>query len=409
MLPLESDYTWTFTTGTAEYPAVRIIRVVSDAGRDKDGDGLYDELVLTLEVEILDPASDWWCSYNLNGQLRDKYGENIDWTSAIPGSLGIGVWAIDLVFDGNKIAGHGVDGPYEIKSLYIYDDCDLNRYHAFGQPYRTYPYQANAFYSVLRLSNIPQIAVAMDSSNEGVLNLEDYATHSIYNVADLSYTITSNSKPDAGVRIDEADHSLDIQPAAGFAGYTDVTLEARDQDGIASIDTFRVNVLENYRFPSAGWYTLSLSSQPENTDISSVMGAIEGKYDLVWTYENGVWKLFNPANPGLSDLSTMEAGKGYWIRLSQPANLVTLGATVEGQSTDLVPGWNFVGYNGTVSRTPADAFSSIAGRYLSVWVYDADAWKAYVPDEPGMSDLVTVRPGYGYWINAIMDTLWTLP
>ena len=111
-------------------------------------------------------------------------------------------------------------------------------------------------------SNIPEVGVGVNSSNDNLLNLEDYASHVTYNVSYLNYSILINSHPDAGVSID-ANHNIDINPSAGFNGFSDVTIEAKDQDGERVLDTFRVSVLNSYNFTDTGWYLISLTSQPK--------------------------------------------------------------------------------------------------------------------------------------------------
>ena len=36
-------------------------------------------------------------------------------------------------------------------------------------------------------------------------------------------------------------------------------------------------------------------------------------------------------------------------------------------------------------------------------------FRVYDPDNPGFSDLPTMEPGYGYWINTTEACMWTLP
>jgi hypothetical protein len=198
-------------------------------------------------------------------------------------------------------------------------------------------------------------------------------------------------------------------PIAGFSGYSDVTVELKDQDGFRALDNFRVSVLKSYKFADAAWQLISLTSQPADTNIATVLASISGKYDSVWAYVNGTWEAYFPNNPGFSNLDTMEAGKGYWVFSNQAANLSTEGSTISGQSIDLVQGWNLISYNSTITRTVSDALASIAGRYLSVWAYIDNGWKFYDPNNPGSSTLTEMEPGYGYWINAIMDVTWPLP
>lgn len=73
---LGADYSWSFTTGTSQSGGVRIVEVVSDQAIDGNGDGMYDTLVVRVRVEALNAGT-----YNMNGQLKDKYGDDIAWTS----------------------------------------------------------------------------------------------------------------------------------------------------------------------------------------------------------------------------------------------------------------------------------------------------------------------------------------
>jgi hypothetical protein len=159
---------------------------------------------------------------------------------------------------------------------------------------------------------------------------------------------------------------------------------------------------------NAGWDLISLYKQPADTDIGTVLAAISGKYISVWSYVNGSWKVYDPNNPGFSDLTTMEAGSGYWINMTEAANANIIGS-VPTTSLSLKRGWNLVGYNSSTSQAVADALASIAGNYVSAWAYMDGNWKVYDPANPGFSDLTTMEPGYGYWINTTKACTWTLP
>jgi hypothetical protein len=157
-----------------------------------------------------------------------------------------------------------------------------------------------------------------------------------------------------------------------------------------------------------GWNLISLNLQPEDNNIAAVLEDISDEVISVWAYENGSWQVYDPANPGFSDLTTMEAGKGYWINMSESGTLNVSGSTPS-NSVEITTGWNLVGYNSENAQDIADALESIDGQYISVWAYIDGAWKVYDPENPGFSDLTTMLPGYGYWINAIEECLWTLP
>ncbi len=158
---------------------------------------------------------------------------------------------------------------------------------------------------------------------------------------------------------------------------------------------------------SSSWNLISLPLQPSNTAIESVLNAISGKYESVWAFIGGTWKVYDPQNPGFSDLATMEAGWGYWIKMTEAATLNVSGS-ISSDSIDLVSGWNLVGYNSTNSQAVADALTSIDGKYVSVWAFIDGGWKVYDPANPGFSDLTTVEPTYGYWINTSQECAWSL-
>jgi hypothetical protein len=104
----------------------------------------------------------------------------------------------------------------------------------------------------------------------------------------------------------------------------------------------------------------------------------------------------------------MDAGRGYWINISEAATLTVSGSATS-DSVDLSSGWNLVGYNSSTSETTADALASIEGKYICAWAYMDGNWSLYDPENPGFSDLLLMEPGYGYWINASEASTRTLP
>jgi hypothetical protein len=198
-----------------------------------------------------------------------------------------------------------------------------------------------------------------------------------------------------------------------YNGTYEISIQAMDAEGNISMPKgTRVlqeqGALADIINLTPGWNLISLNKQPEDTNISKVLESIAGQYVSVWAYIDGSWKVYDPNNPGFSDLTIMEAGGGYWINMTAYA---TLSVTGSGPLTScsLTKDWNLVGYNSSTSQGVADALASIAGKYVSVWAYMNGNWKVYDPNNPGFSDLTTMEPGYGYWINATESCTWTLP
>ncbi len=159
---------------------------------------------------------------------------------------------------------------------------------------------------------------------------------------------------------------------------------------------------------NTGWNLSSLSLQPADTNITSVLESISGKYLSVWAYMDGSWRAYDPNSPGFSDLTTMEAGKGYWLNMTEAATLTVSGSTPS-NSIELVKSWNLVGYNSQTAKPIADCMSSIEGRYDSVSTYDPyeETWLQYVPDAlPFLSNLEFMQPGRGYWLYAKEECVW---
>lgn len=89
------------------------------------------------------------------------------------------------------------------------------------------------------ISGLPNKLVARNSTNDNLINLRLYATDPEIPAANLAYTITGNTDPQCGVSIDGSDY-IDITPALGWTGYSDVTVRATDEGGLFDEDTFRV-------------------------------------------------------------------------------------------------------------------------------------------------------------------------
>jgi len=113
-----------------------------------------------------------------------------------------------------------------------------------------------------------------------------------------------------------------------------------------------------------------------------------------------------PGNSG-NTVSNLEPGKAYWIKCYANISINIQGAKAA-TSVSINSGWNLVGFNLIESREVAIALDSISNKYISVWQFASGIWKTYNSSNPGLSDLSTMDPGYGYWINASENCTWTL-
>jgi hypothetical protein len=87
----------------------------SDAGRDTDGDGLFDQLVITATL-VIEPGEGGQ-PYRLEGWLVDANGGLASWATSQPQVLGEGTHNLALAFDGRVINERGVDGRFKLVAL----------------------------------------------------------------------------------------------------------------------------------------------------------------------------------------------------------------------------------------------------------------------------------------------------
>jgi hypothetical protein len=161
----------------------------------------------------------------------------------------------------------------------------------------------------------------------------------------------------------------------------------------------------------AGWNIVSLPVQPSNTSIGSVLGAINGKYQAVYSFDGSNYQQYVPGDSS-NNLTTMEAGRGYWVYMDEAASFTVSGSAAS-KSVRLSEGWNLVGYNSTSESSVTQAFASIAGKYEAVYGFNAssNSYSEHIPGttEKPANELTTLRPGQGYWVYATSGTDWSLP
>ncbi len=162
---------------------------------------------------------------------------------------------------------------------------------------------------------------------------------------------------------------------------------------------------------SGGWNLVSLPVVPNDTSISTVLGSAESSIQAVWTYNptsvnandtNGGWFVYRPDDVEHSSLSTMTAGYGYWISvtndtsISGSGSLLTKGPTTP-PSIDLTNGWNLVGYY----QIPGESSSNMTNAFKSIGTAGTDYTSLFgFNNASGASTNVdTILPGDGFWIS----------
>ncbi len=149
----------------------------------------------------------------------------------------------------------------------------------------------------------------------------------------------------------------------------------------------------------AGWSLVSIPEHQPETDPTAVTASIAANLLSVWSWEDGVWRFYDPARPQLSDLRIMDAGRAYWVELAAPDTLVGHGWPASG-SIQLEAGWNLVGLNDSAPRDVDGLLASTGSCVESIWGWDGATWHTWQRALRQLSDLTTLEPGHGYWVEA---------
>ena len=62
----------------------------------------------------------------------------------------------------------------------------------------------------------------------------------------------------------------------------------------------------------SGWNLVSISNSETATSIEEAFGQIMDKIISIWSFDEGAWRVYNPADIESSDLLEVEPGKGLW-------------------------------------------------------------------------------------------------
>ena len=181
-----------------------------------------------------------------------------------------------------------------------------------------------------------------------------------------------------------------------------------DNEGLKSSSEcmIEVNPSSQVLTVKSGWNLISISNAQGATPIEDTLEPIMEDIISIWSYDNEVWSVYDPANPEFSDLLEVKPGKGLWVNMRSDAELSVSGIAPL-NAVGLSAGWNLIGFSATGSRDVSEAISSITDNVIIVWAYKDGQWKTYDPQNPDFSDLTVMEPGYGYWINVKRSCLWT--
>lgn len=284
-IPLELPYEWHFTTGTETFNGLRIVGNYYDQANDNNNDGLFDNLQITIDVEVLTSGT-----YNLNARLIDGNGELLEWQTTNSIALAPGIHTLQLVFNGAPIRSNGINGPYILDALHFYNVSNATYFDLWFNAYETYPYDATDFYSLLRLNSLPDQELKINTNLNNAFNLEDYTSHDTLPISNISYSIFVNTDPRVGVSIDENNY-IDINPEPDTTAESDVTIKAIDTLGNWVTNTFHISVYEsslisiffplviNNYDPSAFTIVPILTSPVDGTTLNTLIPTLTWQVD----------------------------------------------------------------------------------------------------------------------------------
>ena len=158
---------------------------------------------------------------------------------------------------------------------------------------------------------------------------------------------------------------------------------------------------------SPGWNLVSLPlQQPANaSSVASALSSISGAYEVVWAYAGQSWQVYDPNDTAGSTLTTMQAGNGYWIKMTSQKTLSVSGSE-PACSLVLQNGWNLVGYNGASCAAASTVPSHISSSPSIFWGYSSKGWQFYQPANAG-STLAYLCSGAGFWIDVNGTATWS--
>jgi hypothetical protein len=143
---------------------------------------------------------------------------------------------------------------------------------------------------------------------------------------------------------------------------------------------------------------------------------VPSRLQQIWGYQAsgsssspGRWQVFKTGQSAgfPNDLTVIEPGRAYWVKLSQSADL-SLSGPAWSEELSLLPGWNLVGFPGIgLAADEIQDFPSVFGINLGsvqqVWTHENDT-KRFVGYDltaiPALKNLNQIKPSMGYWIYA---------
>ncbi|NOQ13805.1 MAG: hypothetical protein GQ583_04895 [Methyloprofundus sp.] len=150
-----STYNYSDFDTTNERPKDIDVKGSSSQGIDNNGNGLFDQLSVTVDLKLAHSGS-----YEWSASLFDSNGIELDFYNR-RAFLNAGKNSVDLMFDGYKIGENGKDGPYTVKGFLVFGaGVSLVR----SKVATTLPFHANEFEGFVFDNTPPEINITLSQS-----------------------------------------------------------------------------------------------------------------------------------------------------------------------------------------------------------------------------------------------------
>lgn len=161
---------------------------------------------------------------------------------------------------------------------------------------------------------------------------------------------------------------------------------------------------------SDGWNLVSSRIEITVSDTFSD----SSKFTSIWIWQNNNWAVYLPGentqtyaeSKGFAVLSIIIPGEGFWVNSLGNQNIFITGTESSDDTISLLSGWNLKGLVTDYSISVAYIFSD-SSKFKSIWKWADNNWAVFLPGQDtstyatskGFSELSTINPGDGFWVN----------
>lgn len=161
-------------------------------------------------------------------------------------------------------------------------------------------------------------------------------------------------------------------------------------------------------FFAKGWNFFSLTVEPDNCEILSVLKPVQNYFTEIWEYDSKkqMYKGYVPEK-GIHQLTELHTNKGYIIHMKDAASIQFRGKQAS-HKINLSAGWNLTGSLSAQQINIRDMNNEHKAHIQSIWSYDTvnDKWNTFVVNHPDfLNELQEITPGKAYWVEMKNDAV----